>query len=203
MSPIEPLEPRRRLPLFPLPVVLLPGALMPLHIFEPRYRAMVSDCLESDRSFGLIFHDWDRQGPFVSEEGRIGCVARIQEHEPLEDGRSFLVVEGVERFRIDDGVESEALYFEALVTPFRDATITGSDELVLRRKKSIELFQSVVASRAQPPDRLPDLTPESEVSFLLAQTIQVDPRWHQSLLELQDEGARLGVLDQVFRAALS
>lgn len=202
MRPIEPLAPRRRLPLFPLPVVLLPSALMPLHIFEPRYRAMVRDCLEATKRFGLLYHDWDRQGPFLSEEGRVGCVARIEKHERLKDGRSLLVVEGVERFRIDDGIESDALYFEALVTPFADASVMDSRALVQRRRESIELFQSVVASLTEAPAHLPDLAPESEVSFLLAQTIQMDPLWHQSLLELQDESARLAVLDRVFRAAL-
>jgi Lon protease-like protein len=142
-------------------------------------------------------------GPFLSEEGRVGCLAGIQKDERLKDGRSILVVEGVERFRIDDGIESEALYFEALVTPFPDASVVDIAALVQRREASIELFQSVVDSLAQAPEHLPDLAPESEVSFLLAQTIQVDPLWHQSLLELQDESARLAILDRVFRAALS
>ena len=202
MKPIERPEPRYRLSLFPLPVVLLPGAAMPLHVFEPRYRALVSDCLDSDRRFGMVYHDWDQQGPFLSEEGRIGCVAEIKEHEALEDGRSLIVVEGVERFRISDGIESEALYFEALVTPYRDATVMQGDELAFRRRESIQLFQSVVGNLTRDPAEPLDLEAESEVSFLLARAIQVDPAWHQRLLEIQDESVRLARLDRVFRSVL-
>lgn len=195
-------ELRYRLPLFPLPTVLLPRALMPLHIFEPRYRQMVKDRLEGDRRFGMVYHDWDRQGPFLSEPGRIGCVGEIRDHRRLEDGRSLLVIEGLERFRIQDGIESDTLYFEGLVTPYPDKTVMGGDELRSRRRESIRLFHHVVASLSEAPDSLPDLEPEGEVSFLLAQTIQSDPRWHQRLLELQDEGSRLTRVDTVLRAVL-
>lgn len=203
MNDIERTEARYRLPLFPLPLVLLPGAPMPLHIFEPRYREMLSDCLEGDGRFGLVYHDWDRQGPFLCEEGRVGCVAEIKKHETLEDGRSLILVEGSERFRISDGIESESSYFEGLVTPFFDDAVVPANELAVRRRESIELFESVVASLPEAPERLPTLEPEKEVSFVLAQTIQVDPSWHQHLLELQDEGARLAIVDRIFRAALS
>lgn len=195
-------ELRYRLPLFPLPTVLLPGMLMPLHIFEPRYRQMVSDCLEGDGRFGMIYHDWDEQGPFLSEPGRVGCVGEIGEHQELEDGRSLIVIEGVARFRLVDGIESDSLYFEGLVTPQPDTTVMEGEELELRRRESIALFHSVVASLSDRPDALPDLEPDRELSFLLAQTIQVDPKWRQRLLELTDEGSRLARVDRVLRAVL-
>ncbi|MEX2467898.1 MAG: LON peptidase substrate-binding domain-containing protein [Gemmatimonadota bacterium] len=195
-------DPRFRLPLFPLPVVLLPGTPMPLHIFEPRYRDLVRDCLASDRRFGLVYHDWDRQGPFLCEEGRIGCVAEIREHEELSDGRSLITTQGIERFRIVDGIESESAYFEGLVTRYPDDPSVDEDTLTSRRRASIELFHAVVATLDPRPQRLPRLEPNRETSFLLAQTIGVDPSWHQQLLELRDERARLTELDRVFRAAL-
>ena len=202
MTPLQDLGLRYRLSLFPLPVVLLPGAHMPLHIFEQRYRDMVRDAVESDGRFGMVHHDWDEQGPFLSEEGRIGCVARIEERQALEDGRSLLIVEGVERFMINDGIESEALYFEGLVTPYRDEAIGDAEALSRRRRSSVELFQSLIASLPEAPEQLPDFESTKEVSFLLAQTIQVDPVWHQGLLELRDEAERLTRIDEVFRAAL-
>lgn len=200
-SPVDP-ELRFRLPLFPLPTVLLPGMHMPLHIFEPRYRQMVDDCLYGDRRFGLIYHDWDDQGPFLSEPGRVGCVGEIGEHQALEDGRSLIVIAGVHRFRIVDGIESDTPYFEGLVTSHPDTTVMEGEELASRRRESIALFQSVVASLSDKPDALPDLDADRELSFLLAQTIQVDPKWHQRLLELTDEGSRLARVDQVLRAVL-
>ncbi|MDH3270787.1 MAG: LON peptidase substrate-binding domain-containing protein [Gemmatimonadota bacterium] len=195
-------ELRYRLPLFPLTTVLLPGALMPLHIFEERYRDMVEHCLSGNRRFGMVYHDWDEQGPFLSEVGRIGCVGEIREHQPLEDGRSLIVVEGVERFRIEDGIESDTAYFQALVSALPDTTLMRGEELALRRKESIRLFHEVVASLSERPDELPELEADQEISYLLAQTIQVDPRWHQRLLELTDEGSRLARLDRVLRTVL-
>jgi Lon protease-like protein len=200
-SVFEP-ERRYRLPLFPLPVVLLPGASMPLHVFEPRYREMVADCLASDRRFGLVYHDWDRQGPFLFEEGRVGCVAEIGEHQALEDGRSLIGVRGMERFSIVDGIESKSPYYEALVSPYGDTEELADDLLAARRQESIHLFHAVLASLAERPEQLPELRPDRETSFRLAQTIAVDPSWHQQLLELRNETARLSELDRVFRAAL-
>lgn len=204
MSASEPSAGRYRLPLFPLPVVLLPGARMPLHIFEQRYRDMVADAMRADRRFGMLYHDWDVQGPFLSDPGSIGCVARIVEFRGLEDGRSLIIVEGVARFAIDDGLESDALYFEALVRPYTDVgtPAAAAGALVTRRTASLALFERVLASMAAPPESLPDLEPDSELSFRLAQTIQVDPRWHQELLEMRSEEERLDRVDEVFRALL-
>lgn len=207
MSAFDPdsiLEPERRyrLPLFPLPVVLLPSASMPLHVFEPRYRQLVTDCLASDGRFGLVYHDSDRQGPFLCEEGRVGCVAEILEHQGLEDGRSLIAVRGIERFSIVDGIESKSLYYEALVSPYRDNERLPDALLAARRQESIHLFHAVLASLPEQPEQLPEVRPDREASFRLAQTIGVDPAWHQQLLELRDETTRLAELDRVFRAAL-
>jgi Lon protease-like protein len=195
-------ELRYRLPLFPLPTVLLPGTLKPLHIFEPRYRAMVRDCLDGDRRFGMVYHDWDKQGPFLSERGRVGCVGEIRHRQELEDGRSLIAVEGLERFEIEDGIESDTPYFEGLVTPYPDITVVEGEELALRRRESIRLFHAVLASLSERPDSAPDLDADREVSFLLAGTIQADPGWHQRLLEMRDEGSRLARVDRVLRAVL-
>lgn len=136
-------EPLRRLPLFPLPVVLFPGAAMPLHIFEPRYRQMVARCLEYDRKFGLVYHDPDRMGPFGMEPDRVGTIAEIGEFQILPDGRSLLVATGGPRFRIVDGIESDTLYYEALVEPFHDEG-EGVEQLMPRRQRTLTLFEAIV-----------------------------------------------------------
>ncbi len=195
-------ELRYRLPLFPLPVVLVPGAVMPLHIFEQRYRDMVSDVLERNRTFGLIYHDWDDHGPFLAEHGQVGCVAHIREHERLEDGRYMLIVEGLERFVIDEGLEQRALYFEAIVTSYSDTSAMHGEEMEFRRTESIRLFEQLVALLPERPDHLPELDAGAEVSYALAQTIQMDLPWHQRLLEIRDEGSRLERIDQVLRAVI-
>ncbi len=110
---------KRALPIFPLPNgVLFPETLLPLHIFEPRYRDMVADVLEDDRLIGIQLLDPDAEAkpgepPAVFE---IGCAGEIVEHDELEDGRSNIVLKGAFRYRI--GAEIEGMsYRRAVVTP--------------------------------------------------------------------------------------
>lgn len=191
-----------RLPLFPLPVVLFPGGRMPLHIFEPRYRRMVARCLEYDRRFGLIYHDADVSGPFLTEPGRVGTVAAIDTFRPLPDGRSLILTRGEDRFRIHDGVEVDTPYYEAVVETYVDARPRPRPALVNRRRDSLALFDAVLELLPEPPDRVPETDVEEELSFALARTLEIDPEWQQELLELRDEVRRLDRLDAVFQAAI-
>lgn len=193
---------RRRLPLFPLPVVLFPGASMPLHIFERRYREMVARCLETDRPFGLLHHDWDESGPFLNETGRVGTVARIRRFRPLEDGRSLILAGGEDRFSIAEEVEAGNPYFEAVVEPYEDRPPEDHGALIERRRRSLSLFRAVVEASPD-ADELPGWGPEEELSFRLAETVKIESAWQQSLLELRDEARRLERLDVIFRAALA
>lgn len=192
----------RRLPLFPLPVVLFPEEAMPLHIFELRYRRMVDDCLATDRRFGLIHHDWDEMGPFLNEPGRVGTVAEIEAFRPLPDGRSLIRVRGRNRFRIVREVSEGAPYFEAIVDAHRDVdAASGEEEWASRRRRSILLFEAAVRA-LEIDEPLPTLDPGREVSFPLARRIRIDAAWKQALLELRDEARRLERLDVIFRRAL-
>jgi Lon protease-like protein len=206
----------RRLPLFPLPVVLFPGAVTPLHIFEPRYRQMVARCLEFDRRFGLVYHDPDRLGPFDPSEERVGTVARIGEFRILPDGRSLLLAHGEERFRIVDGIESETAFFEALVEPLEedgeregDASAAASEALMDRRRRTLDLLETVLdqmVARGMGPEGAlaarPTLDPAEEVSFPVAAMIRTDPYWQHLLLELDREEDRLERIDALLRDAL-
>jgi len=174
---------------------------MPLHVFEPRYRQMTAHCLEGDRRFGLIYHDPDRSGPFGMEPGRVGCVAEILKFQPLPDGRSLVLTEGLERFRIEDGIESEALYFEALVDVYPD--LDGDRRgIVPRRRSSVELFHRVLDEVMHHPGPFPPISTRGETSFQLAQAVRIDPAWQQELLETRGERSRLDRLDYLFRAIL-
>jgi Lon protease-like protein len=93
-------------PLFPLPIVLFPGALLPLHIFEPRYRALVADAVAGSHRFGILVPD-DQGEP---RAGAIGTVARIRAIQPLPDGRSQIVVSGESRFRLTAIVPADHPY---------------------------------------------------------------------------------------------
>jgi Lon protease-like protein len=99
--------------LFPLDVVLLPGAPMPLHIFEPRYKEMISEALVDNKPFGIV----RAQENSIAE---IGCVADISEVvKKYEDGRMDIVAEGTKRFQIE-GLDQERAFLRGEVSFFED-----------------------------------------------------------------------------------
>ena len=191
-----------RLPLFPLPVVLFPGAPLPLHVFEPRYRQMVARCVEGDGRFGLLYHDPDRHGPFSVEEGSVGCEAEILDFQPLPDGRSLIFTRGRERFAVDDGIEADTPYHECVATAYMDEA-PPPPEIPQRRERSVALFHRVVAEviRRDPP--FPEIDTEAETGFQLAQALRTDPAWQQSLLELRSEVDRLDRIDAMMSRLLA
>lgn len=196
-----------RLPLFPLPLVLFPGAPIPLHIFEPRYRQMVARCVEGDGRFGLLYHDPDRHGPFQLETGRVGTVAEILKFQPLPDGRSLILCRGLERFRVEDGIESGTPYYEALAGPYEDEPEEERDELeaaemVERRRTSMELFHRVLREVVRYQEEFPEIDLDAETGFQIAQAIRIDASWQQGLLETRTERDRLALLDDLLRAVL-
>jgi Lon protease-like protein len=193
-----------RLPLFPLPIVLLPGTALPLHIFEMRYRKMVAHCRDQDTPFGLIYHDPDLQGPFLIEPGRVGTEAYIEVFHPLPDGRSLILIRGRQRFRIREEIASAEPYYEALVDPYEDQPRAPGTEAALRgrRRTSSDLLHRAVDAVGGERDAVPDPDLERDVSFQLARSLQIAPSWLQALLELRDELTRLERLDVIFRAAI-
>ena len=191
----------RPLPLFPLDMVLLPGSVVPLHIFEPRYRRMLGYCLEYDRRFGLVYHDPDVSGPFLNESGRVGCVAKVERVELLEDGRSLILAKGVQRFRIArEANEPNTPFFQAWINEVFDDPLEVT-ALIERREASLRLFYSILERVEGLPRPLPEFDLKDELSYRLAATVDTGPAWHQKLLETTDERTRLDRVDEVFRAA--
>jgi Lon protease-like protein len=183
-----------RLPLFPLPTVLFPGAELHLHIFEPRYRRMIAYCIEHDGRFGLVYHDPDRHGPFRYEPGRVGCIAIIKQFQPLPDGRSLVSTVGGERFEVRNAIESEAVYYDALVGDYHDSGVEPPD-LAARRTRVEEAVRRAAELMSSGEADFPPLREGQDVSFQLARWIHTDPGWHQELLELRSEAERLEKLE--------
>src|SRR5215203_3470050 len=90
----------KQLPLFPLPLVLLPNEVLPLHIFEPRYQQMLKDIELRRNLFGLAFFDSESELTDKPPIGTVGCAAEVRETSPLPDGRSNIIAAGIIRFRI-------------------------------------------------------------------------------------------------------
>jgi len=187
-----------RLPIFPLPLVLLPKAVQALHIFEPRYRKLLSDALEAGREFGIICRT-----PDVAERelppGTSGCVAHIESAQTLPDGRSNIMVLGTRRFRLVEFVDDPAPYHVALVEFFGDTPepTEGMTEIAARLR---DLFQRVgrsarsIQDDATPLPDLPD-APE-ELSFAIGQYIDLELADKQRLLASPSPSARLQQLDE-------
>jgi uncharacterized protein len=120
---------RRFVRLFPLPnVVLLPGTTIPLHVFESRYRRMLADALDSDRLIGMQLlkpgDSGDGARPAVYS---VGCAGEVVHHEPLEDGRSNILLRGAFRYRIDSEPPTDTPYRIAEITPIGIAPLPPAD----------------------------------------------------------------------------
>ena len=196
------------LPLFPLPLVLFPGVPLPLHIFEPRYRQMLSDIRSTNSLFGLSYFDSTTSEKEIPAAGHIGCVAEVTETQSLPDGRSNILTVGIIRYRVDDYVERNAPYLVARVSFFEDHE--EDDELLLDSSQEVaETFSRIArAVRTINDERasLPDIsdTEPQRLSFLVAAAMEIDAEIKQELLELRSTSERLRRLrDMLARAVTS
>jgi len=196
------------LPLFPLPVVLFPGVPLPLHIFEPRYRQMLSDIRSTNNLFGLSYFDSTTSEKEIPAAGHIGCAAEVTETQSLPDGRSNILTVGIIRYRVDDYVERNSPYLVARVSFFEDHE--EDDELLLDSSHEVAQTFSRIAravrtindERASLPD-ISDTEPQ-RLSFLVAAAMEIDAEIKQELLELRSTSERLRRLrDMLARAVTS
>jgi Lon protease-like protein len=182
------------LPIFELPAVILPGELMPLHIFEERYKRMIGHCLESEEPFGIVFRDDD------GSARRIGCMARVtQVIERFDDGRLNVVVTGELPFRVLDRFEASD-YPSGEVEPIDPAVDEaereeGDGEVAeIARDAFAELVERV---SGEPPDG-EELAADN--SYAIAARVELPAETKQRLLELRSEPERMRVLGDALRA---
>ena len=155
----------RELPLFPLPdVVLFPQQLLPLHIFESRYRMLLQSVLETDKRFGIV-----RINPENGQMAEIGCCAEVLQHQTTEDGRSYIVSLGQQRFRVLN-ITRETPFRSAMVSWMEDDTIEDlsdlhglSDRVGSALKDVFALTAKLQNRELDVPDDIPDLP--RELSF--------------------------------------
>ncbi len=195
------------LPIFPLSVVLFPGVPLPLHIFEPRYRQMLSDIRAGNNLFGVSYFDSSTSDLENPPAGHIGCVAEVTESQALPDGRSNILTIGVIRYRIDEYVERGDLYLRARVSFFEDEE--EDDERLRENSREVaESFTRIArAVRIINDERanLPDIsgTEPQRLSFLVAAAMEVDTDAKMELLELRSTSERLNRLREMLANALS
>jgi Lon protease-like protein len=189
-----------RLSIFPLPGALLfPGMHLPLHIFEPRYRAMVSDAMARDRRIGMIQPMLETGGDGDKPDlYDIGCVGRIVEVEALDDGRYNLILEGVALFRVLRELDAATAFrqVEAELIPVR-----ADETLSLGRRSSLELESRRFADAqgySVDWDAVEQLDDESLVNGI-AQIAPFDAAAKQALLEAQDIEERAELIIQLMQ----
>ena len=179
------------LPLFPLDLVLFPGAPLPLHIFEPRYREMITECLDQKMSFGVVR---------AKEEGvaEIGCTAEIiTVTRKYPDGRMDIVTEGRERFEVMQ-VNQERSFLQAEVLYLQDAPDQASaEEIAQAVKLQGEIFELAGSSSVNSSE-----IAGSQLSFSLVGPMPLDLDFKQTLLGLKSEAERLQAVISYFEAIL-
>lgn len=182
------------IPLFPLPgVVVFPGVPLPLHIFEPRYRAMVEDALAGERIIGMAIL---RPGYEKDYHGRppvypVGCAGTITRAQRLEDGRFNIVLQGVARFRIA-GEEDGRAYRVARIEALAEEGCAPPPAFAAQRQRLLTALVGVLAAAggAEAAAELPDV----ELVNGLAQGLDLEPLERQALLELPNHFSRCTAL---------
>jgi uncharacterized protein len=177
-----------KLPLFPLGAVLYPGMLLPLHIFEERYRRLVRDLLggPEPRRFGVIAI---RKGRETGVEGihslyEIGCTATVRRVEEYEDGRFDLVTVGTQRFRLL-GLDQTLPYFQGEIEPLADdmVDLAAAAPVVHAVQAAFRAYLDALTASGGATVRVPDLPDEPVLlSFLVAASVVIDLPERQALL---------------------
>jgi Lon protease-like protein len=180
----------RDFPLFPLGIVALPSELVPLHIFEERYKAMMARCLEEESEFGIVW---------LADDGlrEVGCACEIAEVlERMPDGRLNLVARGTRAFRIE--ARQEELAYPAGTVEFLEDRDEEADPDAAGQAHAA--YAELVS---QATDREPD---EEEIggmtAYEMAATVEFGLDAKQGLLDLRSESARMKLVTRLFRAAL-
>lgn len=188
-------EGRTRITIFPLSgAILYPGLHLPLHIFEPRYRAMISDALARDRRIGMIQPQREFEGAPLFQ---IGCLGRIGEVQALDDGRFNIVLEGEARFRVVRELD--------VTTPFRqveaDLLAESEDELAAIERASFEREARRFAEAQGYRVDWDSVARLDDVSLIngVCQIAPFDAAAKQALLEADGIGARCELLIQLMQ----
>ena len=175
------------IPIFPLPsVVLFPSVFLPLHIFEDRYRQMLTEVLQGDRIIGIVLVRGERddieEPPPVHP---VGCAGLVSHAEPLPDGRSNIILRGLQRFRIDQEEHSRS-YRRAQITPLPEIS---SEASALELNQTRTRLEALLAGRLETDSGevmvQSDMGDEDLVNTL-AQYLDLDPLEKQALLQFDD-----------------
>jgi Lon protease-like protein len=178
------------LPLFPLEVVLLPGTPLPLHIFEPRYKEMIRECIDNDSPFGIIR---------ALDEGlaEVGCTADIVTvTKKYPDGRLDLIVEGGQRFEVLE-LNRDRIFLQAEILLVPDEPGDASQE---ERVRAIQLHLEILSLAGAVQDL--SAADQNQLSFYLAGSLPLDLDFKQRLLAMRSETERIQLVAEYLEGML-
>jgi Lon protease-like protein len=176
-------------PLFPLGIVALPGEVIPLHIFEERYKTMMNECLRDEKEFGIVW---------LSDDGlrEVGCACAIERVlERMEDGRMNLLARGTRPFRVLER-QGHLAYPAGVIEFLEDRSEVVDEGLVTRAQEAYAQLVQRVTDNEPDADQLLDMD-----AYAMAATVEFGPDAKQGLLDLRSENARLRLLTRLFHAA--
>jgi Lon protease-like protein len=177
----------REIGIFALPTVLVPGELMPLHIFEPRYRELIGECLDTGDQFLLLYSD---------DEGtrEVGCTAEVtQLLERFDDGRLNIVVQGVDVMRVVEITRGRS--FTTAIAVEAEEDLTVGDE----REAALELYRQIAAAGGGDPEEDLESLP-SPLSYAVMARVDFPAEEKQEVLELRSERERMmAIIDLLAR----
>lgn len=182
----------KKIPIFPLQLVLYPGEKLPLHIFEPRYKEMLTWCLDTGKSFGIV--------SFLKNQiSRIGCVAKIEKVEKkYDDGRADIICTGTDRFRITK-FDSAKSFLQGDIEAFTDMR-DDDDEKKLKMEQLVPLFRELMQMASQ--ETLTGAIEVPDQSYGFAHLVGFDLPQKQKLLEMRSEQERLQYIHRHIRKVL-
>jgi ATP-dependent Lon protease len=195
------------LPIFPLPLVLMPYELLPLHIFEPRYRQMLKDVELRRNMFGVNLFEPQSEFDERPKPGAVGCVAEIRQVQAMPEERSNILTFGLIRYRLMDYVEVGTPYLSADVHFFEDEP-EPEEELKPLADEVFEMFERVAkaaftlsGNRGRFPE-VPRAAPE-QLSFLIAAAFNLDNDVKTQFNEMTSTSQRLGNLKSILEQAVT
>lgn len=191
----------RTIPIFPLPLVMMPNELLPLHIFEEKYREMLADVVAGDRIFGVNL--FEPENDYVDRPAieSVGCAAQIRDFDTQDDGRSNIITLGVTRYRVLEYLDRGKPYLEAEVEFFNDFPDDdgGAEGLA---DKVFEIFGRIAKAAFKMSGnqgRLPDINrgDSEQLSFLVAAAFNFENELKYQLIEMTSTTTRLKRLDSI------
>ena len=191
----------KHLPIFPLPLVLLPNDLLPLHIFEPRYRQMLKDVALDKNMFGVSFFNPTEDFVEKPAAGSVGCVAEVRESQTLADGRSNVLTIGIIRYRLIDYIDAGDPYLLGDVEFFEDEAEDAqllnplADEVFVLFRRIARAAHKLSGERGIFPD-VQQTEPEA-LSFLVTAAFNLEPDLKYQLLETRSTIERLERLKEI------